>query len=549
MSKTIEYSEKARKELLAGVEAIAKAVRVTLGPSGRNVLIRNGSDPRPFSTKDGVTVAAQLESDNYIEQIAIEAFQEIANDTDSGVGDGTTTAIILGEAIFKLGITSEKLSNVNFIEVKRGIDTATKYIVKRLHELGKSCQNNSKQLKQVAMISSNNDEEIANVVINAFEVSGDQGVVNIKRSRTNKTYLTTIEGMNLSTGYINPVFVNDYDNNICDFENPYIYITNESIGTATPNFSALIEFTRKEKKPLLIICKDMDVVLSGMLAANIQKGLKICICKAPGFGEQMNEELRDLGTVLGKLPFLEGEGIQFNDLPIEEIMNYIPQSEGIMASDNNLSIKGPKGLDDKEYADIEKKKSARISYLRKKLEKHTTTYEQSEIQTRISRLVNGIAYIHIGYTSDIEYNEKQHRITDSLYAVKSAYEEGIIPGGGATLLFLSKEGCLSQDKNIMIGCQIVFDAIREPFIQILANVGLTLKEGHLKDFSEKWNTGIDARTLERCDDMIKFGIIDPVKVTRVALENAASIAGMLLTTDCVIIDKKVYEEQPQQQQY
>jgi len=545
MSTTIKYTTEARQELLAGVEAIAKAVKVTLGPSGRNVLIRSTGSTRPFATKDGVTVAAQIKSEKEIEQQAIEAFQEIANEADNNAGDGTSTATLLGEAIFKGGINLDQ--TVNLIEVKRGIDKATKHIVGRLKELAVSCEDNSKQLKEVAMISSNHDEEIANVVLDAFKISGDQGVVNIKRSRTNETYLTSVEGMHLGSGYQSPYFVNDHANDLVDFENPYVYFTNEKIMTATPNFSRIIEESRSSKNPILIICKDIDVNLAGLLAANISKGLQICIVKAPGHGVAQDEELRDLGTILGKEPFLEGEGIQFNDIEEAEIMNYIPQSESIMVSKHTTSIKGPKGLPKEEADKIEDSKKARIKYLRNQLEKQVTSYEKQQLQSRISRLTNGIAYIHIGAVTDIEFSEKQHRIQDALYGVKSANEEGIVPGGGTALLHISKDKLVHKDKNIQLGCNIVFNAIKEPFIQILENIGVELSLHAVDVFADIWNYGIDARTGEECPDMIKAGIIDPVKVTRVALENAASIAGMLLTTDCVIVDNDAYKEQPQPQ--
>jgi chaperonin GroEL len=547
MSTTIKYTSEARNELLAGVEAIAKAVRVTLGPSGRNVLIRNAGSTRPFATKDGVTVAAQIKSDVFIEQQAIEAFQEIANESDNNAGDGTTTATLLGEAIFKGGI--DLSTKVNLIDVKRGIDKATKHIVKRLIELSVPCKDNNDQLREVAMISSNHDKEIADVVLDAFNVSGDQGVVNIKRSRTNDTYLTTVEGMHLGAGFMNPVFVNDYANDLVDFENPYVYSTNERITTATPNFSKIIETSRAEKHPILIICKDIDVNLAGLLASNISKGLQICIVKAPGHGVQMDDELRDLGIVLGKPPFLENEGVQFNDVPEDEIMDYIPQSESIMVSKHTTSVKGPKGLSDDHYFEIEEKKLARIDFLRKELEKQITSYEKQQLQSRISRLSNGIAYIHIGAVTDIEFEEKQHRIQDALYGIKSASEEGIVPGGGTALLYISQEEMLTGNPDTRMGSKIVFKAIREPFIQILKNVGIVLDDNQLDSYVKNWNYGIDARTGKPCKDMIKAGIIDPVKVTRVALENAASIAGMLLTTDCVIVDEDAYSKTQPQPEY
>ena len=551
MNKTIEYSDEARNRLLSGVRKIAKAVKGTLGPSGKNVFIRNGSDTKPFASKDGVTVAAQIGSDDYIEQAAIEAIQDAANNADNKAGDGTTTATILAEAIFELG-TIMCITNTNVIDMKKGIDYAVGKIVEELKSLSIDCKENYEQLKQVALVSSNNDEQIADVVLDAFKVAGDQGVVNIKRSRTTDTYLTTIKGMNLATGYRSPYFVNDFENDMVEFEKPYIYMTNEKITSVTDNFNALLQTLNEKQLPLLIICKDMDPQVLSMLVDNVTKGvLKVCVCKAPGFGEQQNEELRDLGVMLGKQPFMEHDGLQFNEIEViididnpneDSILNYLPQSEGVMVSKNRLSVKGPIGITDKELKTIEAAKLTRADQLRKQLEKQTTTYEKAAIQSRISRLSDGIAYINIGAVNDMEFNEKQQRIQDALYAVKSASEEGIIPGGGTAFMFISKKRYRSDYVDIQKGINVVMKAIQEPFHQILKNVGIDLKQVHDKHYQKYWNSGINARTGIPTNDMIGEGIIDPVKVARVALENAASIAGMLLTTDCVIIDNTVYDK-------
>ena len=565
MKKTIVYGDDAKKRLFAGIQKIAKGVKVTLGPSGRNVLIRNGSgDKKPFASKDGVTVAAQFSSDDYIEQQAIEAVQDAANLADNKAGDGTTTATILVEAIFELGMEVAKENGINLIDLKRGIDLGVMHIVDELKKLSIECKTDLEQLKQVALISSNNDEIIANVVLDAFKVAGNQGVVNIKRSRTSETFLTTIEGMNLSTGFLSQYFINDFENEIVNFENPYVYMTNEKITSITTNFDILLGAVHQKDVPLVIICKDMDPAVLGMLIDNVSKGtLRVCVCKAPGFGEQQNEELIDLGTLLGKNPFLEHDGIAFNEIEVpmliengevqydnnnnpivnsEFLLDYLPQSEGITITKNNISVKGPLYTNDDDLKVIENSKALRVEYLRKQLEKQKTVYEQSAIQTRISRLAQGIAYINIGAISDIEYDEKQHRIQDALYAVKSASEEGIIPGGGTALMFVSKmkpKNC--SNYSVQQGMNIIFSAIEEPFNQILKNVGLEVEDITIETIKNKFNIGIDARTQKPCDDMIGEGIIDPVKVTRVALENAASIAGMLLTTDCVIVDNRVYE--------
>lgn len=545
MNKIIQYDAAARDLLLQGVKEISKAVRVTLGPSGKNVLIRQKGDQAPFATKDGVTVAAHISSKNEISQLAIESVQQVANAADGLAGDGTTTATILTEAIFTLGSVVPK-EGINLLDLKKGIDLYTRNIIKELKELSTPCKDLDK-LKEVALISSNGDEEISQIVIDAYKVAGNQGVVNIKRSRTHETYLTTIEGMNLPTGYLSPYFVTDLGADIVEFDNPYIYMTNEKIDSVTDNLNHLLSYISQNQKSLLIICKDIDISVLGMLVENKTKGiLRVAVCKAPGFGEEQNDMLRDLGTVMGKFPFLENEGIDFNEISLEkedDIKKYIPQSTAVLLTKDRLSIKGPKGLTEEEYDLIEKAKETRAQMLSDSLTKKTNEYERSIIQTRISRLRDGIAYINIGAIGEMDYIEKQHRIQDSLYAVKSAAEEGIIAGGGTALLFLSRKEIKHKNKSVLAGMNVVRNAIREPFIQILNNVGIFLKKPIFDSIKENYNYGIDARTGEFEYDMIKSGIIDPVKVTRVALENAAAVAGMLLTTECVIVDDDVYTKE------
>jgi chaperonin GroEL len=561
MGKVIIYGDEARAKLSNGVATISKAVKGTLGPSGRNVLIRvSGGEKKPFTTKDGVTVASQIESRCYVEQQAIELIQDVANLADSKAGDGTTTATILAEAIFMAGIQKSS-SKTNLLDLKRGIDFGTATIVERLKELSVLCVTDKgevdyKKLKEIALISSNDDEEISEVVVDAFKTSGKQGVVNIKRSRNHETYLTTISGMNLSTGYMSPYYVNDFANDTANHTAPYVYMTNENITTLTDNFQALIAEVAKQQVPLLIICKDMDIQVSTTLITNITAGhLKVCVCKAPGFGNEQAEELKDLGVVLGKNPFLENSGMCFNDLDFKikfdengdyessEVLSHLPQSEEIILSKNSLSIKGPINIDEETEKKINEQTEDRVENLRNSLDKHVTTFEQGQIQTRISRLADGIAYINIGAISDIEYDEKQARIQDALYAVKSAYEEGYLPGGGTALLHVSDmliKVSHKHSESFQLGIDIVLDAIKVPFLQILKNVGMEISEEMFQKIMTNFNSGIDARTRKSSKNMMGSGIIDPTKVTRVALENAASIAGSLLTTECIIIDTDAY---------
>ena len=563
MSKIISYDEAAREKLLSGASIIAKAVRVTLGPSGKTVLIRRKGEKFPIATKDGVTVASEVESSDIFEQQAIESIQQVASNADYESGDGTTTATILTEAIFKLGSELQD-KEVNFIDLKRGIDVATHSIVNRLKEISKPCDDLI-ELEKVALISSNNDLEISKIVVEAYDVAGKQGVVNIKRSNTNETYITTISGMNLPTGYRSIYFITDIENQLVELDNPYIYMTDEKITTVTDNLNSLLKICSVEDHSLLIVCKEMDPAILGMLAENRQKGnLKVCVCIAPSFGEEQKDILKDLGLVLGKHPFIDKEGVQFNDLKVgfiekeingeidsrypnpDDILNFLPRSEAVMVNKDRLSIKGPVDVTDEENEAIKKSAEGRANKLSDSLKNVRDQYEKGLLQTRISRLRDGIAYINIGAVSDIEYGEKQDRIKDALYAVKSAAEEGIIPGGGTALLFLSQEEFETpKSYSVELGMQIVYQSIREPFNQILKNVGYNVGPKNLSLIESNLGYGIDARRQEFCVDMIEQGIIDPVKVTRVALENAASVAGTLLTTDCIIVDDEVYEKQTQ----
>lgn len=545
--KKIMYGQDARMEILQGVQIIAKAVKVTLGPSGRNVLISNKAEKRPFSTKDGVTVAGQIEDVNPIIQAAIESVQDVANSADASAGDGTTTATILAESILEQGVKFP--DELNLLTIKKGIDAAVKLVVDVLKENAIDCQDDEEVLHQAALIASNYDKESADIVLKAFKVAGKQGVVNIKRSRTYETYMTTIKGMTLPIGYKSNYYITDYENDICEFDNPYVYLTNKKIDRLTTNFDALLNQVNEKEGALLIICQDMETNISDMLIQNkMNAGFKVCVCKAPEFGTQQIEILKDLGAVLGKEPFLENEGIDFDSIPAEELLNHIPQSEAIAVGANQTSIKGAYGTDE-ELEVIEQKKKARATKLRTTLEGYVNEFERSQMQIRISRLTDGIAYINIGAVSDTEFIEKQARIQDSLYAVKSANEEGVIPGGGAALYSISKMELEHKNKNesFQYGIDIVINAIQAPFNQIMKNVGTVLSEGDLNKIKNNFHTGYDAKNGVMVKSMIKAGIVDPVKVTRVALENAASISGMLLTTECVIVDEK--ENNPPQPQY
>lgn len=534
---------------------IARAVKVTLGPSGRNVLIRDKNEPRPYSTKDGVTVAGQIWSEDPIEMMAIESMQDIANTADEKAGDGTTTATVIGEAIFEAGMKMPE--NLNLLDVKRGIDEAIRIVVNEIKERSINISDDIDKLKQVALISSNYDTISAEMVTKAFLASGKNGVVRIKRSEDFETYVTTIDGMTIPAGYRSRYYVNDFENDTCVMEEPWVYMTNQKINKmADTNLEFFLHRCAEKGEPVLIICPDMDQAISDMIVRNVSQGsINACVIRCPGFGNEQTEILKDLGAVLGKEPFLENEGIQFDEIDQEKLFDYIPRSEGITVGDQITSIKGVAAstVTDEEFEQVKDKMNARADFLRNQLKTAKTQYEKSQIQVRISRITDGLSYINVGAYSDTEFIEKQGRLQDALYAIKSANEEGIIPGGGAALLSISKilsdADSISKNPSTLYGAKIVADAIRRPFFQIIDNVGIDYDESTFAREEAEFLAGFDAKTKMHVPDMIKAGIIDPAKVTRVALENAGSIAGMLLTTECVVADTQVYEQKNQLPQY
>lgn len=581
--KEIKYSIDARKELLSGVEMIAKAVKTTLGPSGRNVLIRNKGENRPFSTKDGVTVAAQVSSLNPIEQVAIESLQDIANITDEGAGDGTTTATVLAEAILKNGL--KNIADHNLFDVKRGIEEASRLVVEILDKNAIDIKSDLGKLREVAMISSNHDPEIADVVYDAFEIAGKQGIVNIKRSKSYETYVKAIKGMTLPVGYISQFYANTSEET-CVLEKPWVYITNKKITAVSPNLDYLLGQCAEKGEAILIMCAGMDPLVADMFIRNAQQGaLKVCVTKNPGFGNEQEDLLRDLGTVLGAKPFIENEGLDFDDIAQDDLLSYIPRSKEVTVTKNVTSfmevyvdvsrefakskliknddqdidvltedritkeVEKSKLEKEEILARIETQKEARAEKLRGEVENTTTQFEKSQLQTRISRLADGIAFINIGSRSNTEFLEKQARVQDALYAVKSAHQEGIIPGGGAALYTIARQmkiGSISDNPSILYGAEVLRASLETPMLQIIENVGVTLSRAELEYIGERFKCGYNANTRLVEDDLIAIGIIDPKKVTRVALESAVSIAAMVLTTECVIVDKEVYEKENRQ---
>lgn len=564
--KKIIRDQEAIDKIKEGASLMSGAVSVTLGPSGANVMIRNSGDRHPFSTKDGVTVANEIFSEDPFVMSVIESFQEIAKNTDQTSGDGTSTATVIANAIIQGGFKA-MLEENNILDVKKGIDQTVSLIVNMIKELSQSVEGDLDWLKKIAMVSSNYDETISEIVTKAFKTAGKQGVVRIKRSSENRSYVTSIKGMALPMGFNSVYYVNNFDNNTCVFESCRVFITEKKITKMTPNFEALLNECAEKDEPLLIVCKDIDPIITDMFLRNKRDaGFKICVCKAPGFGNEHKDHLLDLATALGGTAFLENDSFNFEDLKVEQIFDHVAISEEVTVGEHTTSLKGPlffdktrevppseendnegfteviKTAEDQEEQvklDVE----GRVAFLRSELEKKITVYEKGIIQSRISRLSDGIAYIYISSFSETEYKEKQARVQDALYAVKGANAEGILPGGGTALLSISKTVFESKSKNesMQIGSNIVLDAIRAPFFQILENVGAPITFSDLNKCEQSFDLGFNAKT-EKIENLKDSGIVDPAKVTRVALENAASIAGMLLTTKYMIVDDSVYTE-------
>ena len=536
----ILYSKEAREKLFAGILKITKAVEVTLGPSGKNVLIKDSDSGDPFATKDGVTVASYVESEDEFEMMAIELVQSVAKRADALAGDGTTTATILARSIYEACL--DKIDDLNMIDVNRGIQHALARVVENLKD--QIVEPDAEILKKVAFISANHDQQIADIVYDAFAVAGNQGIVNIKESKLKESYTSSIKGMLLPIGYRSKAYINQPALATCKFKAPYVLMINKVISDVPENLGAFFSHCSDNRIPILLICKDMAPLVAEMLIENVKEGaLEICVCRSPGFGQDQSELLTDIAIYLGATPFLEEDEIQFESLSSENFINAIPRASEVNVTEQTTSIKGPLTEDEEELKRINDLTSGRADQLRDKLDKeYIDSFEKSQLQSRISRLSEGICYIHIYARTPLEYKEKQGRIQDALYAIKGASEEGVLPGGGSALLKASYEIGIEGTSNdsFNFGQEILIKAIQKPFKIIMKNVNVNFDDQpNVNDYYTVKNLGFDAKS-KHTVDMIEAGIMDPFKVTRTALESAADIAGMIMTTDCVIVKKGIY---------
>lgn len=533
--KEISFGLDSRDGLKRGVDALANAVKVTLGPKGRNVVI-DKKFGAPIVTKDGVTVAKEIELSNPIENMGAQMVKEVASKTADVAGDGTTTATVLAQAIINTGLKNVA-AGANPMDLKRGIDKAVIAIVNELKNLSTEVGNDIKKIEQVATISANNDSTIGSLIAQAMEKVNKEGVITVEEAKGTETTVEIVEGMQFDRGYLSPYFVTDSEKMISDLENPYILIYDKKI-SAMKDLLPVLEKTAQSGRPLLIIAEDVEGEALATLVVNKLRGsLKIAAVKAPGFGDRRKAMLEDLAILTGGTVISEERGYKLENADLD----FLGQAEKITIDKDNTTIVNGSG--DSEAI------SARVNQIKAQIEGSTSDYDKEKLQERLAKLAGGVAVLYVGAATEVEMKEKKDRVDDALSATRAAVEEGIIPGGGTALIrvqaILNDMQGTNDDETT--GIAIVRRAIEEPLRQIIANAGGD--EGAIivqKIREGKGAFGYNART-EVFEDLYEAGVIDPTKVTRVALENASSIAGMLLTTECVISEIEEDDHHPMPQ--
>ncbi len=525
MAKDIKFDIEARNGLKRGVDALANAVKVTLGPKGRNVIISK-SFGAPTVTKDGVTVAKEIELENELENMGAQMVKEVASKTNDLAGDGTTTATVLAQAIVKEGLKNVA-AGANPMDLKRGIDKAVKAITADLEKQAKKVGNSSEKIQQIAAISANNDNEIGELIATAFGKVGKEGVITVEEAKGTDTYVDVVEGMQFDRGYLSPYFVTDADKMIADLENPYVLLFDKKISNLQ-EILPILEPVSQAGRPLLIIAEDVDgQALATMVVNKLRGGLKIAAVKAPGFGDRRKAMLEDIAILTGGTVISEERGFSLENATLD----LLGTAESIVIDKDNTTIVNGSG----NSSAIK----ARVEEVRVQVETTTSDYDREKLQERLAKLAGGVAVLYVGAASEVEMKEKKDRVDDALHATRAAVEEGIVAGGGVALVRAKKvlEKITTENLDETTGIQIVNKAIEAPLRTIVENAG---GEGSVvinKVLEGKKDFGFNAKTDEYVD-MLKAGIIDPKKVTRVALENAASVAGMILTTECALVDIK-----------
>ena len=525
MAKKIQFDVEAREGLKKGVDALANAVKVTLGPKGRNVIIGK-SFGGPQITKDGVTVAKEIELEDALENMGAQMVKEVASKTNDLAGDGTTTATILAQAIVKEGLKNVT-AGANPMDLKRGVDKAVEAIVGELNNNAVTVGSSSDKIKQVASISANNDEAIGSLITEAFEKVGKEGVITVEEAKGTDTYVDVVEGMQFDRGYLSPYFVTNSEKMEADLESPYILLYDKKI-SAMKDLLPVLEPVAQSGKPLLVIAEDVDGEALATLVVNKLRGsLKIAAVKAPGFGDRRKAMLEDIAILTGGTVISEDRGFTLENTTIE----MLGSAERVTIDKDNTTIVN--GAGDKKNIE------ARVSQIKSQIETTTSDYDKEKLQERLAKLAGGVAVLYVGAASEVEMKEKKDRVDDALHATRAAVEEGIVAGGGVALLRSRKvlEKLTSDNLDEVTGIQIISRAIESPLRTIVVNAGGEGSVVVAKVLEGKNNFGYDAKS-EKFVDLLKQGIIDPKKVTRIALENAASVAGMILTTECALVDIK-----------
>lgn len=525
MAKDIKFDIEARDGLKRGVDALANSVKVTLGPKGRNVIISK-SFGGPQVTKDGVQVAKEVELENELENMGAQMVKEVASKTNDLAGDGTTTATVLAQAIVKEGLKNVA-SGANPMDLKRGIDSAVSTIISELNKQAKQVGNSSEKIKQVASISANNDNKIGDLISQAFDKVGKEGVITVEEAKGTDTYVDVVEGMQFDRGFLSPYFVTNADKMITELENPYILLIDKKISNLQ-EMLPILETVSQSGRSLLIIAEDVEgQALATLVVNKLRGGLKIAAVKAPGFGDRRKSMLEDIAILSGGTVISEERGFSLEKADLK----MLGAAKTVTIDKDNTTIVNGSGKSE----DIK----ARVNQIKAQIETTTSDYDKEKLQERLAKLAGGVAVLYVGAASEVEMKEKKDRVDDALNSTRAAVEEGIVAGGGVALVRTKKalDKLKAENTDELTGIQIVIRAIEAPLRTIVENAG---SEGSIvvaKVMDGKDNFGYDAKR-GKYVDMLKSGIIDPKKVTRIALENAASVAGMIITTECALVDIK-----------
>lgn len=525
MAKEIKFNIEARDELKKGVDALADAVKVTLGPKGRNVIIGKQFGA-PHITKDGVTVAREVELDEPFQNMGAQLVREVASKTGDDAGDGTTTATVLAQAIIAVGLKNVT-AGANPMDLKRGIDKAVAEVVSGIREMSEEVGDDFKKIEDVARVSANNDETIGRLIAEAMQKVKKEGVITVDEAKGTETTIEVVEGMQFDRGYISPYFVTDTEKMECVMENPFILLHDKKISNLK-DILPVLEATAQSGRPLLIIAEDVDQdALAALVVNRLRGSLKICAVKAPGFGDRRKEMLEDIAILTGGTVISEEKGMQLANATMQDLGH----ANRVTVNKENTIIVNRDG--NKEQI------AARVAQIKAQIAQTTSDYDREKLQERLAKLAGGVAVLHVGAPSEVEMKEKKDRVDDALSATRAAIAEGIVPGGGvAYIRCLDRLAALKgANDDEQTGIAIVERAIEEPLRQIAANAGVEGAVVVQRVRDGKGDYGYNART-DNYENLLAAGVIDPAKVTRVALENAASIAGMFLTTECVIAEKK-----------